>query len=222
MRHRRHGRVLGRSPSHRRALLRNLASALIITERLESEFDVNPPKVKGRIITTVAKAKEVRPMVEKCVTIAKKGLIAQRAAADFGTAAERNTAEWKQWRQSENYAKWVEASAPAVTARRRLLQMLCNKEAVGILFDVLAERFEDRPGGYTRILRLATPRLGDAGPRAILEFVGNNDRVVKRSEKPDFGSEDEGESVDSTDKAGADAEASAPQDENNEVKNSDE
>jgi len=190
MRHRRHGRTLGRAPSHRRALLRNLASALFITERPDSELDVNPVKVKGRIITTVAKAKEVRPLVEKCITIAKKGLLAQQAAAEFGTDAERNTAEWKKWRESPTHSKWSAAMAPAVTARRRLIQMLCDKQAVDILFDDLAERFADRPGGYTRIMRLATPRLGDNGPRAILEFVGRNDRVVKRSEKPDFGGDD--------------------------------
>ena len=190
MRHRRHGRTLGRSPSHRRALLRNLASALFITERPDSEFDVNPPKVKGRIVTTMAKAKEVRPMVEKCITIAKKGVAAEQAAAEFGTQAERNTAAWKQWGEGPNHAKWMQAMAPAVFARRRLIQILCDKQAVQILFDELAGRFEDRPGGYTRIMRLATPRLGDAGPRAILEFVGRNDRVVVRSQKPDFGSDE--------------------------------
>ncbi len=191
MRHRKHGRTLGRSPSHRRAMLRNLASALFITERPDSTFDVNPPKVKGRIVTTLAKAKEVRPMVEKCITIAKKGVAAERAAADFGTQAERNTAAWKQWREGPNHAKWMQAMGPAVAARRRLFQILCDKQAVQILFEELADRFEDRPGGYTRILRLATPRLGDAGPRAILEFVGRNDRVVVRSQKPDFGGDDE-------------------------------
>ncbi len=190
MRHRRHGRTLGRAPSHRRALLRNLASALFITERPDSEFDVNPVKVKGRIITTVAKAKEVRPMVEKCITIAKKGVAAEKAAAQFGTDAERNTSAWKQWREGPNHALWMQAMGPAVYARRRLIQILCDKQAVKILFDDLAPRFEDRPGGYTRIMRLATPRLGDAGPRAILEFVGRNDRVVTRSQKPDFGSDD--------------------------------
>ncbi len=204
MRHRRHGRTLGRAPSHRRALLRNLASALFITERPESALDVNAPKVKGRIITTVAKAKEVRPMVEKCITIAKKGVAAQKAASEFGTDAERNSAAWKTWREGPNHAKWVAAVAPAVTARRRLIQILCDKQAVDILFNELAERFEDRPGGYTRIMRLATPRLGDNGPRAILEFVGRNDRVVARSQKPDFGSDETSpEAVDSTPDASA-------------------
>ena len=55
-----------------------------------------------------------------------------------------------------------------------------------MLFDEVAPRFVDRPGGYTRILRLAKPRLGDAGTRAILEFVGVRDRVVERSVRPTF------------------------------------
>lgn len=209
MRHRRHGRVLGRSPSHRRALLRNLASALVLTERANEELYDNAPAVKGRIITTLAKAKEVRPLVERCVTAARKGRVAERAAEQFGTEADRNSAEWKQWRTSENHAKWVEARSPAVAARRKLLKMLGNKEAVSILFDEIADRFEDRPGGYTRILRLATPRLGDNGKRAILEFVGNNDRVVNKSEKPAFGDSGDDEveeSADTSSEASAEAE----------------
>lgn len=214
MRHRRKGRTLGRSPSHRRALYRNMASALVLTERPDSELDENAPKVKGRITTTLAKAKEIRPVVEKCVTIAKKGIVAERAAAEFATDEDRNSAGWKQWRTSDNYAKWVEANAPAVNARRRLLKMLGNKEAVQILMEEIAERFEDRPGGYTRIMRLATPRLGDAGTRAILEFVGKNDRVIKRSEKPAFGGDDEAddsdveeEAAEATEEVAADASA---------------
>jgi large subunit ribosomal protein L17 len=62
--------------------------------------------------------------------------------------------------------------APAVKARRRVVQLLGDKQAARIVFEEVAPRFVDRPGGYTRILKLATPRLGDAGPRAILEFVG--------------------------------------------------
>jgi len=76
--------------------------------------------------------------------------------------------------------------APVVNARRRAIQMLGDKQAVRILFDDVAPRFEGRPGGYTRVVRLATPRLGDAGERAILEFVGVRDRVTQKSSKPKF------------------------------------
>ncbi|MCA9229041.1 MAG: 50S ribosomal protein L17 [Planctomycetales bacterium] len=185
MRHRRKGRVLGRNPKHQRALLRNLASSLLLTER-DAEFDDNQPKVKGRIITTISKAKEVRPLIEKCVTIARRSLAAEAAAAELGTQAERGSEQWKSWRASDNWRAWNEAIAPVVAARRRCIRLLGSKEAVSILFDDIAPRFADRPGGYTRIVRLAEPRLGDAGVRAILEFVGVRDRVVQRSEKPAF------------------------------------
>ena len=190
MRHRRKGRVLGRNPSHQRALLRNLASALLLTER-DAEFDDNKPKVKGRIVTTISKAKEVRPLVEKCITIARRSLVAGQAAREHGTSAERGSEAWKTWRASDNWRAWNEAISPALAARRRCLQLLHDKEAVGILFDEIAPRFEDRPGGYTRIIRLAKPRLGDGGTQAILEFVGVRDRVVQRSEKPAFDDTDE-------------------------------
>ena len=172
MRHRRKGRVLGRSPSHQRALLRNLASALMLTEREFEADDVGRPKVGGRIVTTVAKAKEVRPLVEKCITVAKRGLVAEAQAKPLGTTAERDSAEWKKWRTGEQWRKWARAMAPAVAARRRVVQLLGDKRAARVVFDRIAPRFADRPGGYTRILKLSTPRLGDAGPRAILEFVG--------------------------------------------------
>jgi large subunit ribosomal protein L17 len=185
MRHRRTGRKLGRNPSHQRALLRSLASALFLTER-DAEFDPNPPKVKGRITTTLPKAKEVRPLVEKCITIAKKGLVAEEAAAQHGTDAERNSEQWKAWRQSPKWNAWAAAIAPSVAARRRCLQLLGDKQAVRTLFSEVAGRFADRPGGYTRIVRLAKVRLGDAGEQAILELVGVRDRVVQKSQKPSF------------------------------------
>jgi len=185
MRHRRKGRILGRSPSHQRALLRSLATALFLTER-DAELDENKPKVKGRIITTTSKAKEVRPLVEKCITIACRSLSAQESADQLATTAERGTQEWKAWRTSSQWNDWNQAIAPAVNARRRCLKLLGDKAAVRILFDEVAPRFSDRPGGYTRILRLAKPRLGDAGERSILEFVGVRDRVVTQSEKPAF------------------------------------
>ncbi len=198
MRHRRRGRKLGRNPKHQRALLRNLASALILTER-DAEDDDNKPRVPGRIVTTVEKAKEVRPLVERCITIARRALPHQEAADDLETSAERGSEKWRAWRHSQEWHEWNRAIAPVVAARRRVLKLLGSKEAMRIIFEDLAPRFADRLGGYTRILRLATPRLGDAGTRAILEFVGAHDRVSKKAPKPAFDAEPEEEEEEETD-----------------------
>lgn len=117
MRHRVAGRKLGRTTSHRIAMTRNMTASLIEHER---------------IITTVQKAKAVKPFIEKMVTLAKD---------------------------------------PCQHNRRRAFAKLRNKEATAKLFDVLGPRFKERPGGYCRVLKLAKPRLGDNGERAILEFV---------------------------------------------------
>jgi large subunit ribosomal protein L17 len=210
MRHRRRGRKLGRNPSHQRALLRNLASALILTERDPDLYDTTdprapkPPKVPGRIVTTIEKAKEVRPLVEKCITIARRALPHQDAADELETDADRQSEKWRAWRQSDEWREWNRAIAPVVAARRRVLRLLGNKEAMRIVFEELAPRFADRPGGYTRILQLATPRLGDAGTRAILEFVGKHERVHRKAEKPAF---DEAEE---TEEGEAETEEAAP------------
>jgi large subunit ribosomal protein L17 len=167
-------------------LFANLVSAIFLTERETTELDTNAPKVPGRIVTTLEKAKEIRPLVEKCITIARKGLLAEEKAAEFGTTAERGSDEWKAWRKSDKWKQWADAQSPAVAARRRVFAITRDKEAVDVLFTKVAPRFADRPGGYTRILRLAKPRLGDNGTRAILEFVGKNDRVTKKATKPAF------------------------------------
>jgi large subunit ribosomal protein L17 len=164
-------------------MLRNLASSLFLTER-DAEDEKNAPKVKGRIVTTLQKAKEVRPLVEKCITIARRSLLQEQDAEQWASDAERGSEEWRQWRKSEQWRQWSEAVAPAVAARRRALRLLGDKQAVRILFDEIAPRFADRGGGYTRILRLASPRVGDAGVRAIIEFVGVHDRVIERSQRP--------------------------------------
>jgi large subunit ribosomal protein L17 len=185
MRHKRRGRKLGRKPNHQRALLRSLASALLLTER-DAELDQNKPKVKGRIITTMEKAKEVRPLIERCITIARRALPHLDAADQLEPHANRNSDQWRAWRQSEGWYTWNKTMAPVVAARRRAMQLLGNKQAVQILFEDIAPRFADRDGGYTRVLRLAKPRLGDAGTRAIIEFVGKNDRVRRKAAKPAF------------------------------------
>jgi large subunit ribosomal protein L17 len=191
MRHRRKGRILGRNPSHQRALLKALTSALFLTER-DAEFDDNAPKTKGRIITTISKAKEVRPLVEKCITLACRAQKAEDAAREFGTTSARGSDEWKKWRKSERWSQWNSAIAPSLAARRRVLMLIGDKQAMSVLFKEIAPRFVDRPGGYTRIVRLAKPRLGDAGTRAMLELVGVRDRVIERSVRPSFENEPAG------------------------------
>lgn len=214
MRHRKRGRTLGRSPSHRKALLRNLASSLFLTERDELFYEdlqqpdgqkVNPPAEKGRIVTTLEKAKEVRPLVERCITIARRSLVHNENAQEHATDAERRSDDWESWRNSDAWNKWNSAIAPVLAARRRCLKLLGNKEAVEVLFDDIAERYADRDGGYTRVLRLATPRLGDAGTRAILELVGKRDRVQQKSEIPDFNDEQSDEPQADTEAAAAEA-----------------
>ena len=179
MRHRVAGRKLGRNASHRKAMFRNMAVSLIGTVRIE-EGVKGQPKVAGRIVTTVPKAKELRPIVEKLVTMAKKALKISEAAAQFSSTAERGTDAWNAWRKSEQGKNWVNANAASLALRRRAFSELRDTAAVDILFDDLAKRFADRDGGYTRIVRLAAVRLGDAGQQAIIEFVGVRDRVKSR------------------------------------------
>lgn len=191
MRHRMKGRKLGRSSDHRRAMFRNMAASLIRTMRID-EDEKGHPKVEGRIVTTVPKAKELRPKVEKLITMAVKARRHEQAAEEFATNEPRDSEGWRQWRNGDGWQNWVKTKAPAVAARRRAFAILRDKEAVDVLFDELAEKFENRPGGYTRIVRLPTLRLGDGGQQALIEFTGERDRPrLKRSAAPIVKHEDE-------------------------------
>jgi len=116
MRHHRSGRKLGRDASHRKALYANLTGALI---------------EHGRIRTTAAKAKEVRPVAEQMITLGRRG---------------------------------------GVPARRQALKFLRSQDVVHKLFSDVGPRFAERPGGYSRIVRIG-PRLGDAAEMVYLELV---------------------------------------------------
>ena len=116
MRHQRAGRKLGRDAAHRKALYANLTASLI---------------EHGRIKTTLAKAKEVRPVAEEMITLGRRG---------------------------------------DVPARRQALKFLRSQDVVHMLFSDVGPRFADRPGGYSRIVKLG-PRQGDAAEMAYLELV---------------------------------------------------
>ena len=137
MRHRVSHRKLGRVTEHRIALLRNQAEALIRHERIE---------------TTIPKAKELRPFVERLITIAKRGIAGG------------------------------ESNGKSLHARRLVLRDIQNRDVVGKLFDTIAPRFETRPGGYTRILRLGY-RRGDSAEVAQIELVGSEFNPNAEAEK---------------------------------------
>lgn len=166
-------------------MFRNMACSLIRSVRVD-EDDPQKPHVPGRIVTTLPKAKQLRPFVEKLITMARKARDHEESAEQFATGAKRGSAEWQNWRNSEQWNQWNQAIAPAVAIRRRAFSLLRDSEAVEILFDELAERFENRPGGYTRVISLPEVRLGDAGRRAMIEFVGapERDRVKRKRKAP--------------------------------------
>jgi large subunit ribosomal protein L17 len=141
MRHRVSHRKLGRVTEHRIAMLRNQATALILHERIE---------------TTVPKAKELRPFVERIITLAKRGI----AAGD--------------------------GNGKSLHARRLVLRDIQDRDVVGKLFDTIAPRFEGRPGGYTRILRVGF-RRGDSAEVAQIELVGSEFNPNAEAEKTEAG-----------------------------------
>lgn len=170
MRHRKAGRKLGRTTSHREAMLRNLVCSLFEHER---------------VITTVPKAKEARRLAEKCITFAKKGAVAQAAIADQLPALQQEGAALReqlaavtddsakrglQKKIERNGGKISGLQAKTLHYRRLALRDLHHKPTIIKLFDDIAGRYGERQGGYTRILK-AGFRKGDNAPKALFELV---------------------------------------------------
>jgi large subunit ribosomal protein L17 len=167
MRHLNAHRKLGRTSEHRMSMLRNLATSLINAR-------------DERIITTVPKAKELRPFVERVITLAKRAgalsgdeavaqaLHLRRQAATFFHAGNRN--------QAASAGKRGQARAPRTAGVAALKR----------LFDELGKRYAERPGGYTRIIRLGH-RDGDNAELAIIELVDNPREVAATAPKKSAG-----------------------------------
>ena len=138
MRHRKSGRKLNRTASHRKAMFMNLSQALIKHEQ---------------IVTTLPKAKDLAPIVEKLITLAKKGGLANRRLA---------------------------------------ISRLQDETLVAKMFDELADRYKERAGGYTRVLK-AGFRHGDNAPTAVIELVDRNEDAKGQDSGPtaDFDTEED-------------------------------
>jgi large subunit ribosomal protein L17 len=135
MRHRKSGRKLGRNSSHRKAMYRNMATSLL---------------EHGRIQTTDAKAKELRIVVEKLITLSKR--VTPSAIEAASGDEQRNL------------------RARRVHAVRQARKVVANRDVLQVLFSEYSERYQDRPGGYTRITKIGR-RAGDNAPMSIIELV---------------------------------------------------
>jgi len=152
MRHRVHGRKLGRKTQHRVAMWRNMAVSLF---------------THGQITTTVPKAKSLKPFVEKLITAAKKGdlasrrqVISQLGGNKLMVADDEDEAVNDLRNRYGELTKQARMKAPKVVKK---------------LFDEIAPRYADRAGGYTRIIKLDRHRIGDAADLCVIQLVGEDD-----------------------------------------------
>lgn len=153
MRHRKAHRKLGRTTEHRISMLRNLATSLINAR-------------EERIVTTLPKAKELRPFVERAITLSR------HAASLEGNGTEARGVHLRRLAAGFFHAGNVGQTAAAGRRGQPKPPRTAGVAAVRRLFDELGGRFKDRPGGYTRIIKLGR-RAGDGAELAIIELLGN-------------------------------------------------
>src|ERR1041385_322989 len=153
MRHLKAHRKLGRTSEHRHSMLRNLATSLINSR-------------EERIVTTLPKAKELRPFVERAITLSRRA----RNFADEGSDGRACQLR----RQAAGFFHAGNTTVSEITGKRGQLrpERTAGVAALRRLFNDLGERYKDRPGGYTRILKLGH-REGDRAELAIIELVDN-------------------------------------------------
>ena len=161
MRHLKAHRKLGRTGEHRNSMLRNLATSLINSR-------------EERIVTTLPKAKELRPFVERAITLSRRA----RSLSDNGSDLQALHLR----RQAAGFFHAGNTTVKEVTGKRGQLrpERTAGVAALRRLFSELGDRYKDRPGGYTRILKLGH-RDGDAAELAIIELV-DNPREVEAAE----------------------------------------
>ncbi|HEX8559410.1 MAG TPA: 50S ribosomal protein L17 [Pyrinomonadaceae bacterium] len=166
MRHLNAHRKLGRTSEHRMSMLRNLATSLINAR-------------EERIVTTVPKAKELRPFVERVITLAK------RAGALTGDDAAAQSLHLRRQAAGFFHAGNGRRAEEATRGRKQAdIPRTAGVAALKRLFDELGKRYAERPGGYTRIIRLGR-RDGDNAELAIIELVDNpREREAADSKKP--------------------------------------
>lgn len=157
MRHKVAHRKLGRTSEHRSALLRNLCTSLIVNER---------------VITTLPKAKELRPFAERAITLGKRAL--QADAPEAALHARRQAAAYFYTGNTNR--------VPDGGYKRPRAPRTGGVAALEKLFDDIAARFADRPGGYTRILKLGA-RRGDGAEMALIELISSEQKAAVKPEE---------------------------------------